>query len=105
MPDIEQIYQDYGCNEEDLIVLGIAGPGLGREGSVEEVTAFLTENGYHFPVIMDEEGILFYQYGIQAYPTTFMIDKEGNVFGYVNGAMTREIMDSIIKQTMEMKRE
>ena len=34
-----------------------------------------------------------------------MIDKEGNVFGYVNGAMTREIMDSIIKQTMEMKRE
>ena len=53
---------------------------------------------------MDEEGILFYQYGIQAYPTTFMIDQEGNVFGYAQGALTREIMDSIIDQTMKMER-
>ena len=105
MPEIEQLYQDYGCNTEDLIVLGVAGPGLGREGSAEEITAFLEENEYTFPVILDEEGILFYQYGIRAYPTTFMIDADGNLFGYVRGAISREIMDSIIRQTREGKRE
>ncbi len=56
-------------------------------------------------VILDETGILFYQYGIQAYPTTFMIDADGNLFGFVRGAISREIMDNIIKQTMEGKRE
>lgn len=105
MPEIEQLYQDHGCNTEDLIVLGVAGPGLGREGSAEDITAFLEENEYTFPVILDETGILFYQYGIQAYPTTFMIDADGNLFGFVRGAISREIMDNIIKQTMEGKRE
>ena len=104
MPDIQQLYEDYGYNEEDLVVLGIAGPNIGSEGSVEDITAFLDENGYTFPVVMDEEGLYFYLYGIRAYPTTFMIDKDGNVFGYAQGALTREIMDSIIEQTMSGER-
>ena len=48
---------------------------------------------------MDDTGALFYQYGISAYPTTFMIDTEGNVFGYVQGAVSREVMDDIVEQT------
>ena len=104
MPDIQQVYEDYGYNEEDLIVLGIAAPNISGEGTIEEITDFLEENGYTFPVVMDEEGLYFYLYGIRAYPTTFMIDKDGNVFGYAQGALTREIMDSIIEQTMSMKR-
>ena len=53
---------------------------------------------------MDDTGALFYQYGISAYPTTFMIDPEGNVFGYVQGAVSREIMDDIVQQTMTGQR-
>ena len=37
-------------------------------------------------------------------PTTFMIDPEGNVFGYVQGAVSREIMDDIVEQTMTGQR-
>lgn len=99
LPDIEQLYQDHDCNQEDIIVLGIAGPGIGREGSIDDITAFLTENNYTFPVLMDTKGVLFGPYGIQAFPTTFMIDDDGNVFGYAQGALTRDIMDSIIEQT------
>ena len=29
------------------------------------------------------------QYGISAYPTTFMVDKDGNLFGYVQGQFKR----------------
>lgn len=28
-----------------------------------------------------------------------MIDADGNVFGYITGSLTRDIMDSIIEQT------
>ena len=43
--------------------------------------------------------------GISAYPTTFMVDKDGNLFGYVQGQLNEDMMRSIIRQTMEGKRE
>ena len=65
----------------------------------------MTENGYTYPVRMDTSGEMFTQYGISAFPTTFMIDKDGNVYGYVPGQMTEDIMRSIIDQTLENSRE
>lgn len=100
MPEIQKLYESYGKNEEDLIVLGIAAPNYGEEGNIEEITQFLEKNEYSFPVVMDETGEFFYQYGITAFPTTFMIDKDGNVFGYAQGALSGEIMESIVQQTM-----
>lgn len=105
MPEIQKLYEDYGGNEDDLIVLGVAGPNMGREGDVDSIKDFLEENEYTFPVVMDETGILFSQYGISAFPTTFMIDKDGNVFGYVESALTGEIMENIVQQTMTGVRE
>ena len=99
MPDIQALYEEWDENAGDLVVLGVAGPGIGQEGSAEDIAAFLEENGYTYPVVMDDTGALFYQYGISAYPTTFMIDTEGNVFGYVQGAVSREVMDDIVEQT------
>jgi len=105
MPDIQKVYEEYGYNKDDLIVLGVAGPNIGREGSIDHITTFLEDNDYTFPVVFDETGAIFYYYGISAYPTTFMIDVNGNVFGYAQGALTRDIMDSIIDQTKRMERD
>ena len=33
--------------------------------------------------------------------TSHMIDREGNIFGYVPGSMTKDIMDDVIRQTLE----
>lgn len=105
MPDIQKIYDSYKENEDDsLVILGVASPGQGREGSQEEVEAFLEENGYTYPVLMDTTGAQFAAYGAYALPTTFMIDRDGNVFGYVSGQLTEEIMLDIIRQTMEGRR-
>ncbi len=99
MPEIQEIYEEYGENNSDVIILGIASPEVGQEGSAEDIAAFLSENNYTYPVVMDTDGIMSYYYGISAYPTTFMIDKDGNVYGYVPGQITKDIMQSIIEQT------
>ena len=101
MPDLQAVYEDYGNNEKDLVVLGVAAPNLGQEGSAEDITAFLEENGYTYPTLMNEDASLFYSYGISSFPTTFMIDKNGNVYGYIMGAQSREVFDNIIQQTMD----
>ena len=101
MPDIQALYEAHGGNAEDLVVLGVAQPGAGREGSREDITDFLAEGGYTYPVVMDEDGSVFAQYGIRAFPTTFMISSDGTVYGYVEGALSAEIMEDIVRQTVE----
>lgn len=103
MPDIQKLYESYGKDGE-VVILGVAAPDFGNETDEDGIKAFLKENGYTYPVLMDTTGELFMQYGITSYPTTFMIDKEGNVFGYVSGQLSEDMMKSIIRQTIEGKR-
>lgn len=101
MPDIQKLYEAYGGAEDaEVVILAVATPDVGGETDEAGVTAFLEENGYTYPVVMDPTGQVLYDYGITAFPTTFMIDAEGNVFGYVTGAMSAETMQSIIDQTV-----
>ncbi len=110
MPYIQALYEDQGLNAGDVVVLGIANPKTDEypnnsDGTVQDVTDFLSQNGYTYPVVMDTTGEMFSAYGITAFPTTFMIDKDGNIFGYVRGGVTRDIMDSIVQQTLSGKRD
>lgn len=105
IPDIEALYKDRGENEGDLVVLGVANPKTdshpnNSDVSVDEVKAFIDEQGITYPVLMDTEGALFGAYRIMSFPTTFMIDKDGNVYGYLSGMLTSDMMDSIVEQTM-----
>ena len=101
MPDIQKLYESYGGAEDaEVVILAVATPGIGGEQDESGVIAFLEENGYTYPVAMDPTGEVLRNYGISAFPTTFMIDAQGNVFGYVPGAMSGEIMQSIIDQTV-----
>lgn len=104
MPDIQKLYEKSSTEGEDaVIVLGVAAPNMGQEGSEEEIAAFMEEKGYTYPVLMDTEGELFASYGIMSFPTTFMIDRDGNVFGYVSGMLSEDMMDSIVRQTLDGK--
>lgn len=102
MPDIEALYEKYtDAPDSGVVILGVAFPGLGQETDTEGVKAFLEENGYSYPVVMDTEAELLYNYGITAFPTTFMIAADGTIYGYLTGAMDAETMESIIQQTID----
>lgn len=106
MPEIQKLYEEYQKEEDsEVVILGIAAPEYGREQSAEDVKQFLEDNGYTYPVLLDEGGSIFEQYGIQSYPTTFMFTKEGKVFGYLSGQLSEDIMRNIIAQTISGKRE
>ncbi|EQK42653.1 thioredoxin family protein [[Clostridium] bifermentans ATCC 638] len=97
MPHIEDLYKEYNKNKDEVVILGVASPNLGNEGTEEDIKDFLNQNKYNFPVVMDKDGVLAYQYGISAFPTTFIIDKDGYVTQYVPGAMDKETMKSLIE--------
>lgn len=103
MPDIQKLYTEYG-NNSDVVILGVAAPNFGNETDEAGIKKFLDQHGYTYPVLMDKGALISMQYDINAYPTTFMIDKEGNIFGYVTGQLSEDMMRSIIRQTLSGKK-
>ena len=100
LPNIEEIYKQYNENKNDVIILTITNPG-GQEKSISGIKSFVKKNKFTFPVLFDETGDTFREYGISSFPTTYMIDKNGNVHGYVRGALNKEYMESIIIKTIK----
>lgn len=102
LPYIQELYEEYQTMEDaDVVFLGVVFPGYRNEQDMEGVTKFLSEKGYTFPVLMDTEASLMQPYYITAYPTTYMIDPDGNVLGCIPGGMTKTIMENVIEQARE----
>ncbi|CEQ20641.1 cytochrome C-type biogenesis protein [[Clostridium] sordellii] len=96
MPYIEELYKEYKKNTDEVVILGVASPNLGQEGDAKHVKDFLKQEGYTFPVLLDEGGSLVYQYGISSFPSTFIIDKDGYITQYVPGGMDKDTMKYLI---------
>ena len=105
MPYIQELYEEYSQDENsDVVILAVAFPNLGKETDIEGIREFLEENGYTYPVLMDEGATLQLPYYITAYPTTFLINTDGNVLGYIPGGMTKDIMIDVIEQARSYSR-
>lgn len=100
MPHIQALYEAYGKNQGDVVFLSVAGPNQGQEQDSAGITQFLKDEGFTWPSVMDDTGEVFAMYSVSALPTTFMIDKSGNIYGYVSGQLTEDIMKKIIEETL-----
>ena len=92
MPYLQQIYDDWQIM--GLVLLAI---NIGESSS--EVEEFMQGQGLSLPVLLDGEGAIAAQYGIQAIPTTFFIDTEGVIQEVMVGAFqsAAEIEESILQ--------
>jgi peroxiredoxin len=80
MPSMEILYQRF--NAQGLEILAV---DTGENAST--VQQFINSAGYTFPVILDSANRVSSVYGIRAIPTTFIIDREGKIIGYVVGSI------------------
>ena len=99
LPEIDEIYKKYK-DSNDVVILTVAFPGKSGEGDVSSIKSFMKSNGYSYPVLLDTKGKLLSALGITAFPTTFLFDKKGNIYGYVPGAMKIERMEEVIELTL-----
>lgn len=70
---------------EDYPVITIAS----QSGAARDVKQFLQEKKLDFPVILDEDGKVFKQWGGVGYPTSFIINKDNEV-AFVEAGFTTE---------------
>lgn len=100
MPEIQKLSEKYQ-NSEDIAILTVVMPG-GQEMDAAGIKKFLKEKGFTMPVIFDD-GRLSSSFQITSLPTTYMFDRDGNVYGSVVGQLSSDMMENIIDRTLKGK--
>jgi peroxiredoxin len=100
MPDMEKLYQE--TKDSDLVILAV---NIGEDR--DTVKEFIDNNKYNYRILLDSDTSVSEKYTITSIPTTYLIDKEGNIVPFVNkqgktvnknlGAMTLEEMKAYLK--------
>lgn len=72
MPVLEEIHQRYGA-------AGFVLWGVNVEEDSEAAEAMAKDLGVTFPIVFDPESQASQAYGIDAMPTTILIDRDGNI--------------------------
>ena len=94
MPDFQRVYEEMGEDVQFLMV----NMTDGSWDTVESATAFISEQGFTFPVYFDTQLSAARAYVVNSLPTTYFIDKEGYLTAYTRG-MTQE---SVLRQGIRM---
>lgn len=106
MPDLEELYAEYGKNSEDVVILGVASPTSqeypnNADISKQGIQQFLSEKGYTFPVVFDETGLVLESYMVESFPTTYIIGRDSKPMTYIPGMLPKEQLKSIIEQARQ----
>jgi len=91
MPDIEKLYGE--TKDSDLVILAV---NIGEDKTT--VKSFIDKNKYTFTILLDLDQSIASKYNISAIPTSFFIDKEGNVVSTIRGGMTTQQMKTNISK-------
>ncbi len=91
MKDLQKIYKQY---EADVAFVFVA------YDDKEPVEKFLKEGRYNLPVAMDSEGRLSQAYGINAFPTTFVLDASGVITEKMVGARSEADFEEAIQSVI-----
>ena len=96
MPSMERISNQLPADSFIILAVNVNEPK-------EEVQAFIAENGYTFPVLLDSDGRISSVYQVQGIPTTWLIGPDGDVLGRLVGTTEWDtpVMMEIFNQLIE----
>lgn len=92
MPAFERLKDDFGDK------IGIIAVNCGDDA--ETVKDFVEENGYTFPVVLDEEYSISMLYPTNSIPYTVVLDAEGKVTHISTGALDADTMYERYKEAL-----
>lgn len=97
MPDFEELYQELKDQVQFIMV-----DGIGCMGETEESgRAYMEEQGFTFPVYYDKEMDAVITYGIQAFPTTYILNSDGELVTGGSGMISKATLQELLNEVME----
>lgn len=72
MPSMQRLQDKYQGKDFEILAVN-----MGEDSTTIEI--FLQKMTVNFPILLDSDGAILKQWKIFAFPTTFLVDKEGNI--------------------------
>lgn len=95
MPEFDELNKEFQkSGEAVLLAVNLTD---GRRETPERVAEFIKETGYTMTVLLDERQEAASLFGVRYIPTTFVIDKEGNLIGKIQGATTKDAVLKLVR--------
>jgi peroxiredoxin len=92
IPDFISLQSQYGAQGLQIV-------GIGTDEQ-EKVRAYAEENGMNYPVLFGTDDVALKYGGIDAIPTTFVIDREGRIVTKYVGLRSREEFEQVIRKLL-----
>jgi peroxiredoxin len=92
IPDLISLQDQYASKGLQIIGVGLDRP--------DNVSSFVRENGVNYPVMVGDDDITQLYGGIPGIPTTFIIDKEGNISKRFEGFTDRAAFEAAIRKLL-----
>lgn len=93
MPHLQKAYDEYGEQVNFHMV------DLAFNDDLEEMNQYIEDEGFTFPVLLDETGeVAMDQYQAIAIPTTVVVDEKGIITHHIRGAMSEQQIQAIMEE-------
>ena len=91
---------DARYRDKGLTIIGVHTPELQTERNIENVRREVAELGIKYPVVTDNDNAIWNAYGVEAWPTWFVVDKQGRVRGMHVGEGAYGETEELIKKLL-----
>lgn len=88
MPDFDIAYNEYG---KDVVFLMVNATD-GVSETVARASSYISSNGYDFPIYFDTTGEAADAYGVTGFPSTFFINRKGDLVESKVGMISLEAL-------------
>lgn len=92
MPDLNELGKQLE-KDGDAVILAID-----SEEAENKVRDYVNSANINLKVLLDTDGKVTSLYGIQGFPTTFILNPDGTLYTYISGATNKETLLSIVEK-------
>jgi thiol-disulfide isomerase/thioredoxin len=91
---------DARYRDQGLTIIGVHTPELQPERNLDNVRREVAALGIKYPIVTDNDNVIWNAYGVEAWPTWFVIDKQGRVRGMHVGEGAYDETEKLINRLL-----
>jgi peroxiredoxin len=98
IPQVRDWYERY--EKDGFTVVGVHSPGFVWEKPYDKVVDATKKLGVRYPVVQDNEFTIWKRWGVRAWPTTLLVDRNGIIRYRHIGEGDYEATEAMIKRLL-----
>jgi len=102
LPSVKSGHDRY--RDKGLTIIGVHSPEFDEERDIEKLRRQVVSLGIRYPVVSDNDYQIWKAYEVEAWPTIFLLDKQGRIRWMRVGEVNYDEADRLIQKLLAEKK-